>query len=104
MGEWVAQNWFTVLSAVGVIASLLFTAAALRDETKTRRISNLLTITQSHREIWQFFSEHPELSRVPNPSADLINYPVTRHEEIFAILVLLHLSSVYNAMNDELLI
>jgi hypothetical protein len=104
MGDWVAQNWFNVLSAIGIIASLLFTADSLRSATKSQRIANLLTITENHREIWRVFSERPELSRVLNPSADLAKHPVTRQEEIFVISVLLHLSSVYHAMKDELLI
>jgi hypothetical protein len=104
MGEWVVQNWFNVLSAIGIIASLLFTADSLRSATKSQRIANLLTVTENHREIWKLFSERPELRRVLNPSADLAKQPVTREEEIFVIFVLLHLSSVYNTMKDELLI
>jgi hypothetical protein len=104
MGEWIARNWFTVLSAIGIIGSLLFTAASFRSNTKTQRIANLLTITEGHREIWVFFSNHPELNRVLNPSVNLEKYPVGRNEELFVIFVLLHLSSVFNAMKDDLLI
>jgi hypothetical protein len=104
MGEWLIGNWFTVLSAIGIVGSLLFTAISLRSETKTRRVANLLTITANHREIWKQFFDHPELGRVLDPAADLRKQPVTHTEEVFVNLVVLHISSVYYAMNDELLI
>ena len=41
--HWLAQNWFTLLNAIGVVGGLLFTGHSLRSETKTRRIANLLS-------------------------------------------------------------
>ena len=102
--RWIAENWVTALNAVGVVGGLFFTASSFRSETKTRRIANLLTITRSHREIWADFYQNPELSRVLNASADLTQCPVTRDEEIFVELVILHLSSVFHALKDDLVI
>jgi hypothetical protein len=48
---WASQNWFNLFSTVGIIGSLWFAAAALRSETKTRRIANLLTITATRNEM-----------------------------------------------------
>lgn len=105
MVDWLIENWFDCLSAFGIVASLLFTATSLRSETKTRRIANLLAITANHREIWRHFLDHtPELARVLDQSADLKKQPVTQAEEIFVNLVVLHVSSVFYAMNDELVI
>lgn len=104
MGEWFSENWFTLLNAVGVVGGLFFTAYSLRSEAKTRRIANLLTITANHREAWKEFFSHAELARVLDPFADLIRCPVTRDEEVFTNSIFLHLSSVYYAMNDELVI
>ena len=42
---WLAENSFNLLSAVGIIGGLCFTAHSLRSETKTRRIANLLALT-----------------------------------------------------------
>jgi len=42
-GMW--THWLDLLNAVGVVASLLFTAFSIREETKTRRVGNLLTLT-----------------------------------------------------------
>ncbi len=104
MVAWITRNWFDILSAVGIIGSLLFTAVSLRSETKTRRIANLLTITVNHRELWKDFSNRPGLSRVLEAAPALKKRGVTREEEIFVNMVILHLSSVYHATKDELVI
>ena len=102
--HWLAENWFALLNSVGVVGGLLFTGHSLRSETKTRRIANLLSLTQGHREIWKHVFTHPQLSRVLDPSADTAGKPVTREEEIFVNLVIQHLSVVFHAMRDELTI
>jgi hypothetical protein len=57
-----------------------FTAVSLRSETETRRISNLLTLTEGHRDIWSIVLEHPGLARVLDASVDLSVTPVTLKE------------------------
>lgn len=100
--HWLAENWFTLLNAGGVIGGLLFTGYSLHSETKTRRIANLLSLTQGHRDIWKQLFTHPQLSRILDPNADTSAKPVTREEEIFVNLVIQHLSVVFHAMRDEL--
>jgi len=95
---WAADNWIALLNSGGVIASLLFTAASLRAEKKSRGISNLLAITQNHRELWSELFEHRELRRVLNPQVDLSAKELTAEEETFVTLLILHLHSVYRAM------
>src|SRR4051794_7017954 len=93
--RWIADNWFDILSAVGIIGGLCFTAFSLRSETKTRRVANLLAVTANHREIWREFYRRPELSRVLDPSSDVATQGLTAAEEEFVKFVILHLSSVY---------
>lgn len=104
MTGWLLANWFTLLNAVGVMGGLFFTAFSLRSQNKTRRIANLLTITANHREVWQEYAHNPQLKRVLDASVNLIKQPVTPEEEVFVNSVLLHSSSVYYAMQDELVI
>jgi hypothetical protein len=99
---WMVENWMTVLNAVGVIGGLFLTARALRSETKTRRIANLLTVTRNHRELWKEFFEHPELARVLDASVDLAKRPITPGEQKFVNMVVNHISSVYESLKDEL--
>jgi hypothetical protein len=104
MGSWLSQNWFTLLSAVGIVGSLLFTAASFRSEAKTRKIANLLAITGNHRELWKEFSKRPHLARILEGSPSIKKKGITREEEIFVNLVILHMSSVFHAIDDDLMI
>ena len=98
------ENWISVLHAVGIISSFIFTALALRTDAKSRQIANLLTITSNHRQIWREFYLRPDLVRVLDPSADPTKKGLTPAEEEFVNFVILHLSSVYYATRDELVI
>lgn len=102
--EWIFQNIFNLLTAIGIIGGLWFTAVSLRSEAKTRRIANLLTIIANHREVWKGFSNDSALARVLDASADPVKQPVTEAEETFVNLVILHISSAYYAMKDELVV
>jgi len=104
MENWAVNNWFELLSAIGIVGGLYFTTFALRSETKTRRIAHLLTITANHREVWKLLFQSPELYRVLCPTVDSAKHPVTEQEEMFVTLAIQHISSVYYAMKDELVI
>jgi hypothetical protein len=104
MGAWFTENWFNLLSAVGVIGSLLFTGISLRTETKVRRIGNLLTLTQNHRELWSELFRNPGLARVLDASPDLEKKEPTREETLFVNIVIQHLSSAFEAMKTGLTI
>lgn len=97
------EKWIPVFDAVGIISGLFFTAFALRTDAKSRQIANLLTITSNHRQIWKEFYLRPELSRVLDPLAEA-KKGLTPAEEEFVNFVILHLSSVYYATKDELVV
>lgn len=103
--HWAVENWFDLLNAIGIIGGLLFTAFSLRSESKTRRISNLLKITENHREIWMEFSRRPGLHRILEKHPQLLNHsPYTGDEEIFVNSVIFHLNSAFEAMKNHLFI
>jgi hypothetical protein len=104
MEQWMADNWFDLISTVGIVGSLWIAIISLRSETKTRRVSNLFAITANHCEIRKEFVRYPELARVIDPRVDVIKKPVTLLEDSFVNLVILHTSSVYEALKDGLLI
>ena len=101
--HWLAVNWVNLLNVAGV-AGLFFTAYSIRSDHNTRRIANLATLTEGHRDIWKQMFAYPQLSRVLDPGADPDCKPMTREEEIFVNLVIQHLSVVFHAMHDELTI
>jgi hypothetical protein len=100
--DWLDQNWFILLQSAGIIGGLLFTAFAMRSDEKTRRIGNDLLVTQNHRDIWKETFRRPDLLRVLDASVDLKQTLISREEEIFVNLVILHLNSVLHAMKDKL--
>ena len=102
MGEWALEHWLELLNAVGVVGSLLFTAFALREETKTRRVTNLLTLTQNHREIWSLLLRSPALYRVLDSRVDPLKQPATREEELLVNFLIQHLNVAHHAMRDRL--
>jgi hypothetical protein len=83
IGEWLSQNWFNVFSTVGIMGSFWIGIVALRSETKTRRVANLLTVTANYREIWKEYYRNPQLTRVLDASANVVKKPVTPEEELF---------------------
>lgn len=101
--EWLLQNWLTTLNAVGIVGGLLFTAFSLHSEAETRRVANLLTITTNHRNVWKEFFERPELKRVLESAPNFNNQAVTAEETVFVNMVILHTSSVFEALKDQLL-
>ena len=100
--RWLAEHWETVLNAVGIIGGLFFTSWALYSDTETRRIANLLTITANHREIWKEFFLRPQLARVLKSSVDLTKEAISPEERIFVNMVILHTSSVFETLKNEL--
>jgi hypothetical protein len=104
MTQWFAENWFNLFSAVGIIAGLWFTAFSLRSDVKTRQVANLLTITANHREIWKQLLDNQKLERVCDANADTSKQPITDAERVFVTLVILHVNSVYYAMNGQLVV
>lgn len=91
-----------MLQSIDIIGSLLFIAVTLRDDAKARRISNLIRITDHHRDIWTQLYRRPDLSRVLNAKADIRDEPVRDEEELFINLLILHLNSAFHAMNAGL--
>ena len=104
IGGWFVNNAVNLLSAFGIVGSLFITAMSFRSEAKTRRIANLLSITANHREVWKVFVNNKALTRVLAASADTFKQPITEAEKAFVTLVITHISSVYYAMNDQLVI
>jgi hypothetical protein len=101
---WVTEHAFNLLEAAGIIGSLVFTSVSLRAETKTRKVSNLLTLTANHREIWREFFDRPELARVLDASLDAKRITITPEELEFVNLVIIHTSTMYEALKGKLVV
>jgi hypothetical protein len=101
---WLAHNWFVCLQSVGIIGGLLFTGASLRIDAKARRISNLISITEHHRNLLAQVYSQPNLLRTLDETPNLHQKPVTEEERLFVILLIAHLNSAYHATKDGMLL
>lgn len=101
VGRWILDNWFTLLQSTGIVGSLLFTAYTIRQDNRSQRVANLLTVTQHHRDIWSEAYQRPDLHRVLADSINVDREPVTPAEELFVRLLILHLSGVFLAGDNR---
>jgi hypothetical protein len=100
MEQWLAQNWFDLLSSVGI----LFAVYTIHTDAKSRRVGNFLAITANYREIWKECLRNPGLARVLDASADVAGNPPTPTEELFVNLVISQMGSFYYAAKSDLVI
>lgn len=87
---WLEANWFTLVQSIGIIASILLTAATMRRDRRSRRISDYLALTTEHRELWGDLHKRSDLARVVSPEVDLLAEPLSIAEEEFLLLVMVH--------------
>jgi len=102
--DWAAHHWLDLLQSAGIIGGLFFTAISLRIDARVRRVANLLTLTGHHRDIWTQLYRRPQLARILDSKADLDKIPVTDEEELFVLLLVLHLSGVQEAMKQGMFV
>lgn len=96
--SWMGNHTLDLLSAVGIVSSLAFTAVSFREDTRSRRLNNLVKLTEQHRDIWEESQGNPKLARVRDAKADLYTKPVTAEEAQFVMLLMFHLHCWYRAI------
>lgn len=96
---WLADNWFTLIQSLGVIGGLSFTGLMVRRDGKARKITDLLTLNQQHRELWAEVRQQPELVRIARESVDFVTAPVSEAEEEFLNLVIVHFYTSWLIVN-----
>jgi len=75
---------------VGIIESLLFTAAYFRDDSKNRLVTNLLAIDERHRSLWGEAHQRKDLERIFAAGIDWAAQPMTVAETEFVDSAILH--------------
>ena len=99
--RWMSQHGFDLLSAAGIVSGFLFTSASFRADTRSRRLANLITLTQQHRDIWEKTLQKPHLHRVTDPKVELGITPITPEESQFVVLLILHLYCWFRALQNR---
>jgi len=101
---WTEENWISLIQCAGIVGGLIFTALSIRRDTKARRMSDLLSLSKLHRDLWSEVHRRPELSRVMDTETDLVGCPVTAAEEAFLFVVITHFHTGWHlARNGALL-
>jgi hypothetical protein len=96
--QWFQQNGFTLLQSVGIIASLLFSAHALRADSRERKIETLFTLTAANRDLWKTFYDKPELRRILELNIGGAPEPIpTLEEQVFVRSLIFHLAASFRA-------
>lgn len=96
IADWSGINWLQFIQSVGIIGGLLFTAYSMRADSRERKVQSVFTLTAAHRDIWSKVYEHPHLVRVLR-HAEADSIAVSKEEELFVHMLILHLSSSYLA-------
>ena len=99
-----SEHWFDFLQTLGIVAGFILSAYAIRRDERARQITNTLAVSNRYGQIWQTFYDRPELSRVLQRDVDLKSKPVTDREWLFVKMLILHLDTVWRAMNAGLFV
>ena len=84
--RWFFDQYGQIIESCGIIAAL-----AYRADMRTRKADILIRITEGHRQIWTFYEQTPELSRIFNSSIDVKTAPPTAKELRFVQFVINHI-------------
>lgn len=95
--SWNIERWRSIFETVGSLAAICFTALALVVDVLVRKAQTNIELTKQHREIWDYYYEHPELHGLAVSKRDLADKPLSGHETYFVTKVLNHLRSTYYA-------
>lgn len=88
-------NWFLLVQTVGIVAGLMFSGWALYLMVRTTRVTNLLQLTQFHRQIWNMVIERPDLREALRH--DFSPTTITDEQRLFIRFLVLHLSASFIA-------
>lgn len=93
------MDGFAVIQSVGIIGSLLFSAIALRRDAKERKITNMLTMTKNHRELWGNLSQRHDLERILRTDVNVLAAAPTVAESEFLNLAIVHFQTGWSIAN-----
>jgi hypothetical protein len=94
---WDGRAWFDLLQTAALLVGLFATVHTLREENRSRKLGNAISLTANHREIWMTMIQHPKLGRVLNAKVNLVKHPPTMEEELFVQMLILHLRTALTA-------
>jgi hypothetical protein len=88
--SWLAEGWFDGVQTVGILGSLWVAICSIREQVKSRRLTDLLTLAAHHRDLWSEVHRRPDLARICDREVRLSGHPMTLPEREFMNLVINH--------------
>jgi hypothetical protein len=88
------MNW---LQPIGIVAGLIFSGIAVRNDVRSRRLESRIKITEGHRDIWWALLENPSLERILQTEPDLALFPITPPEKRLVMALLQHVQLTFEA-------
>lgn len=101
--RWLMEHGKDTLETGGLVTGLFYTAASFNTQAKERRISNLMELEASHRDLWLKLIEKPQLSRILRSDLNLEKLHVSVVEERFVHLLITHLAVTFAALKSGVL-
>jgi len=101
--RWAAEHSFEIIQTF-FGGGILFFAITKRDETKARRVSNLIAINGQNADAWKPYFENPELKRVFLPDIDPAKNGISERERVFVTRLIVNFSVAYRAAKSGELI
>jgi hypothetical protein len=87
---------------MGIVGGLLFTASTYRRVARATRVSNAISLTAAHRDIWKLVLADAHLEDVFEPAPT--SAKVSAAQKVFLRLMVVHMASVYEAYRSGTLI
>jgi hypothetical protein len=87
---WLAEVWFDGVQTLGIVGSFWVAVSSVREQVKSRRLADLLTLAAHHRELWSEVHRRPDLARICDPEVTLEGQPMSLPEVEFMNLVINH--------------
>lgn len=98
--SWISNNLLALIQTAVLGSALFLIGIAFLLDARARRVSNLIKLTEQHRDLWERMYSQPELTRILDPNADVAKVGLTAEEEMFVVFIILHLSSTYFAIRS----
>ena len=96
IANWLLHNGHNLLETAGILGGLIFTSLSFRNDTKSRKVATLISLTAQHRDIWEELYSKPELRRVLDAKIEADSTP-TVEERKFVNSIILQAHCVFRA-------
>lgn len=99
---WGWKTWFDLVQTTAILFTIISGVYALREDKRSRKLGNVISLTANHRELWSLMIQCPKLTRIFSSKVDVVKHPPTSMEEAFVTAVILQTRTVLTARELKL--